>query len=50
MDDISKIPRLPGDGAQDETHFHETIETKQMESYRSTSINGSSDAEQSIEG
>lgn len=47
MDDISKIPRLPGDGAQDDTNFQETLKTTQLES---TSINGSSDAEQSSEG
>lgn len=50
MDDISKIPRLPGDGAQDDTNFQETLKTKRLESHRSTSMNGSSDAEQSIEG
>lgn len=50
MDDISKIPRLPGDGAQDDTQFMDTLETKQFGSYRSTSNNCSLNAEQSIEG
>lgn len=45
MDDISKIPRLPGDGAQDDTQFQETLKTKQFGSYRSTSNNGSSEGE-----
>lgn len=50
MDDISKMPRLPGDGAQDDTQFQETLKTKELGSYRSTSKNGSSDIAQSIEG
>lgn len=41
MDDISKIPRLPGDGAQDDTQFQETLKTCQFRSYQSTSNNGS---------
>lgn len=50
MDDISKIPRLPGDGAQDDTQFKETIETKHFGSYRSTSNQCSLNDTQFIEG
>lgn len=50
MDDISKIPRLPGDGAQDDTQFKETSDTKQFGSYRSSLNNCSLNAAQSIEG
>lgn len=44
MDDISKIPRLPGDGAQDDSHCLEP--TKALASSRSLSINTASDVGQ----
>ena len=50
MDDISKTPRLPGDGAQDDTHFQETSKANKLGSTHSTSIKSFSDATQSIEG
>lgn len=50
MDDISKIPRLPGDGAQDDTQFEENLEPKQFGSNRSSLSNCSLNGAQSIEG
>lgn len=50
MDDISKIPRLPGDGAQDDSHFQESSGMKQSGSIYSSPIDGSSDAAKIIQG
>lgn len=45
MDDISKIPRLPGDGARDDSHFQELSKTS-----HSSPINGSLGSVKSIQG
>lgn len=50
MEEMSKIPRLPGDGAQDDSHYQEYSRPKQIELNRSSSMNGSSDVALSIEG
>lgn len=50
MEEISKIPRLPGDGAQDDTHFQDDSKAKQVSLNRSPSLHSSSDVTLSIEG